>query len=87
MRRPEGSRSTYFAGNEVTAMWTFSLCPTSDPKEMDEQGDGKSLAQIYHLDGDTLTIAFRNRWNDPHRPTDFKPKAGVGIYVLARKRQ
>ena len=35
---------------------------------------------------DTLTIAFRNRWNDPRRPTDFEPRNGVGIYVLARKK-
>ena len=53
---------------------------------MDETADGKSLAEIYRLDGDTLTVAFRNHWNDPRRPTDFEPRDGVGIYVLTRKK-
>jgi len=83
----DGSRSTVSAGKEVTARWEVTLDPTAKPARMDEKADGKSVAEIYRLDGDTLTIAFRNRWNDPRRPTDFEPRAGVGIYVLARQKR
>jgi len=82
----EGNRYTFLAGNEVTARWAITLDPTAAPKRMDSMADGKSLLSIYRLDGDTLTVAFRNRWNDPRRPTDFEPRDGVGIYVLARKK-
>jgi hypothetical protein len=53
---------------------------------MDEKAGDKSLAEIYRPEGDTLTVAFRNHWNDPRRPTDFEPRDGVGVYVMARKK-
>src|SRR5262249_24375549 len=58
----------------------------SRAKRMDEKAADKSLAEIYRLDGDTLTVAFRNQWNDPRRPTDFEPRDGIGIYLLVRKK-
>ena len=82
-----GTQCTVRAGKEVTARWEVALDPTKEPKRMDETADGKSLAAIYRLDGDTLTVAFRNHWNDPRRPTDFEPRDGVGIYVLTRKKR
>jgi uncharacterized protein (TIGR03067 family) len=82
----DGTRSTVLAGKRVTARWEVSLDPAQQPKRMDATADGKSLAEIYQLDGDTLTVAFRNRWNDPRRPTDFEPRDGIGIYVLTRKK-
>jgi uncharacterized protein (TIGR03067 family) len=82
----EGNRSTCLAGKEVTARWEVTLDPAKEPKRMDEKAGDKSLAEIYRLDGDTLTVAFRNHWNDPRRPTDFEPRDGIGIYVLARKK-
>jgi len=82
----DGKQVIMLAGEEVTARWEVTLDPTTRPKRMDEKADGKSLAEIYRLDGDTLTVAFRNHWNDPRRPTDFEPRDGVGIYVLTRKK-
>src|SRR4051794_2429524 len=82
----KGNRSTVRAGKEVTSRWEVTLDPTTEPMRMDEKADGKSLVEIYRLTGDTLTIAFGNHWNDPRRPTDFEPRDGVGIYVLARKK-
>jgi len=82
----EGNRSTCRAGREVTARWDVTLDPTATPKRLVEKSGDKSLVEIYRLDGDTLTIAFRNHWNDPRRPTGFEPRAGIGIYVLARKK-
>jgi len=81
----EGSQKTVMAGSEVTARWEVALDPLATPKRMNSSGDGKTLAEIYRLEGEELTIAFRNRWNDPRRPTDFEPSKGIGIYVLKRK--
>jgi uncharacterized protein (TIGR03067 family) len=82
----EGSRSTVRAGTEVTARWEVTLDPTANPKRLDAKDGDKSLVEIYRLDGDTLTVAFRNHWNDPRRPTDFEPRDGIGIYVAAADR-
>ena len=82
----EGNRATVMAGKEVTARWEVTLDPAKEPKRMDGKAGDKSLAEIYRLDGDTLTLAFRNHWNDPRRPTDFEPGDGIGIYVLTRKK-
>jgi uncharacterized protein (TIGR03067 family) len=82
----DGKWLTISTREKVTARWEITLDPTKEPKWMDEKADGKSLVEIYRLQGDRLNIAFRNRENDPARPTDFEPSDGVGIYVLDRKK-
>src|SRR5437016_997283 len=77
----DGRKVSMLPGKDVTSRWEVTLDPAREPKWMDEKADGKSLVEIYRLTGDTLTVAFRNRWNDPARPTDFELRDGVGIYV------
>src|SRR5206468_707206 len=70
----EGKRVSVLAGKEVTAQWEVTLDPAKTPKWLDSKAPRESLVEIYRLTGDTLTIAFRNRLNDPARPTDFEPR-------------
>jgi uncharacterized protein (TIGR03067 family) len=81
----EGTTVSILAGKELTARWQLALDVAKEPKWMDEKSGDKSLTEIYRLDRETLTVAFRNGWNDPRRPTSFEPAEGVGIYVLTRR--
>jgi uncharacterized protein (TIGR03067 family) len=58
--------------------------PTVDMKPGSGQYEGKTLAGIYKLDGDTLTIAFAEPGKD--RPTAFESKPGSGVVLVVHKK-
>jgi uncharacterized protein (TIGR03067 family) len=69
-------------GNHVNG--ARKIDPSKNPKEITLTLDGsnQSLLGIYKLEGDTLTLCLGEK-----RPTDFKAKEGVTLWVLKREKQ
>jgi RNA polymerase sigma-70 factor (ECF subfamily) len=93
--RTPGIDVTVFAGRHVSCVvsgkiateWTLLLDPAATPKVLDLRNKrGQVLRGIYHLEGDTLTLCYRNEL-DGARPADFRPGKGVGLEVLRRARR
>jgi uncharacterized protein (TIGR03067 family) len=84
----KGDQLTTFNGGEAVTRWTVTLDPTKSPKQMDKKGkDGALLLAIYRLEGDTLTVCYKNEQGAKGRPADFTPGKGVGVEVLRRKKR
>jgi uncharacterized protein (TIGR03067 family) len=83
----KGDQWTAYHGDKIAAQQTFRLIPTKSPKTIDIFDTNKTLLWrgIYSLDGDTLTICFRQP-DKGERPTEFLSRPGSGSVMLVMKR-
>jgi uncharacterized protein (TIGR03067 family) len=86
-----GTNLKYLVGGMVRTEWVITLDTTKNPRILDRTkvggaGQGVVLRGIYRLDGDTLTICYRQRVGEAERPTDFTG-AGAGVWLHVMKRQ
>jgi uncharacterized protein (TIGR03067 family) len=85
----QGAKMTTREGNEIKDEATFTLDPRAKPRAIDLKltggGDkGKTVAGIYKLQGDTLTICVAEPGRK--RPEDFTSDKGSGHILLVFKR-
>jgi uncharacterized protein (TIGR03067 family) len=78
-----GDRFTWTAGGRETR-GTFSIDPARSPRRITMSAGGKTLAGIYRLDGDALTVCARHG-DDP--PRDFATRDGEKAVLLVLKRR
>ena len=86
-----GSTLKYLVNGMVRTEWAITLDATKDPRVLDRTRIGGAtkgvvLRGIYRLDGDTLTICYRQRVGEAERPTSFAG-SGIGVWVHVMKRQ
>jgi uncharacterized protein (TIGR03067 family) len=86
----KGATFVVSSGDKIIAGGTSKLNTKKTPKEIDamytEGADkGKSYKGIYKLEGDTLTFC-RAGAPEQERPSEFKTKAGSGMFVSVYKR-
>jgi uncharacterized protein (TIGR03067 family) len=81
-----GRTLAHLTGGRATACWTITLDATKQPKHCDltDSDGGKGVLAIDHIDGDTLTCAWRNGDNARGRPLDFRGGPGLGVAVYRR---
>jgi uncharacterized protein (TIGR03067 family) len=86
----DGDRlSCVSARGEVTARWSIVLRPSKSPKEIDLCTDkGQVVVRcIYKLEGDTMTVCYRDEAHTTDRPADFTPRKGFNVQVLKRAKK
>jgi uncharacterized protein (TIGR03067 family) len=84
----KGDQLSLLSGGEVTIRWTVAVDPSKKPKAMDLRGvPGVTVLCAYALSGDTLTVAYGDRKAVKGRPADLKPRKGIWVQVLKRKKR
>lgn len=78
-----GGSFAWRTGDEET-LGTFSLDPARSPREISMSAGGKSLAGIYRLEGDKLTICVGV---GEDRPADFATRDGEKAVLLVLERR
>jgi uncharacterized protein (TIGR03067 family) len=69
--------------------WDFTLDPKKSPKRIDFRNTTHrgSYQGVYKLEGDTLTICWREGEKEADRPADFDPRQkNVWLHVYKRKK-
>jgi uncharacterized protein (TIGR03067 family) len=85
-----GNKFVLKTGDKVVIVGTFKVDASTKPKTIDvtytEGPDkGKSFKGIYEVDGDTSRFCRPLNPEDA-RPTEFKTKAGGGVFLATYKR-
>jgi uncharacterized protein (TIGR03067 family) len=84
-----GRTLTHLTRGQATARWAAELDTAKEPKRLDcrhlETGR-LAVLQIYRLEGDTLTLCWRNDESENGRPIDFEGGVGLGTSVYKRKK-
>ncbi len=83
-----GDRIAYKSNGTTTASWTLKFDPGASPKRLDLCGRGPTdfVLCIYRVEGDTLTICWRNQGGALDRPGEFATREGWGMSVYQRRR-
>jgi uncharacterized protein (TIGR03067 family) len=66
------------------AEWRFTADPAKSPPQIDWKDGEDTVAAIYKVDGDTLTLCYCHTAND--RPTRFDSPKGAHLVLLSFKR-
>jgi uncharacterized protein (TIGR03067 family) len=74
-------------GEAVISRWSVTVDPSKRPKAMDlsHKKNSRRLLCVYKLEGDTLTVCWKDEDKATERPRDFTARKGVIVQVLRKK--
>jgi uncharacterized protein (TIGR03067 family) len=82
----KGRTLSHLFGGQASATWAIDPDPRHAPPRLNQRSKTTVLLSIYRLEGDTLTLCWRNDLKDNTWPVDFYGGAGIGVTFYRRKR-